>query len=261
MLAQKNPAYTPQNIGGAALTGGVPPGGATGTPGAGGDTGLTNYYAQMAAVQQANQAMQQAYSEWTMATGDEKLAMEKAQQVWKNTFDQASLTGQYNGQQTQAAQQQQWAQGFAEKGLQQSGAISLLDLQSRLQGPQDWLKYQQLNASTPQGLQSALGALAGNYNLAGSNAQGTPGPATLTSRIGDLTSNAQGQAAPAAPGTGELTSPNQFALRNWAAMSPSQQKMVVGLYGGAGYDQEDFLKQIQNAAPRYAGPSAGAVHL
>lgn len=249
------------------------PGGAPGAPGVGGDdNGLTNYYAQQAAVAQANQAMQQAYSEWSMSSGDEKLAMQKAQEAWSRTFQEAQqkfnqgvseagLTGQYNGQQTQAAQQQAWSQGYQDRGQQQSGAISLLDLQSRLQGPQDWLKYQQLNASTPQGLQSALGALAGNYNLAGSNAQGTPGPASLTSRIGDLTSNAQGQAAPAAPGAGELTSPNQFALRNWATMSPSQQKMVTGLYGGAGYDQEDFLKQIQNAAPRYSGPSAGTVRM
>ena len=282
MLAQKNPAYTPQNIGGAALTGAQPGAGAP----AAGATDERGYYATMAAVAQANQAMQQAYTEWTMATGDEKLAMEKAQQVWQNTFNQrqqefnegvtqAGLTGQYQGAPTVTEQQRQWQNAYnagqllgsyegqdtlAKQQLEQQGALSLLQLQSQLQGPRSWAKYWQLNQATPQGLQDALGALAGRYNLAGSAGQGTPGAATLESRVADLTSNAQDQAA-GTPVSGSLTAPNQFALRNWSAMSPSQQQGVVGLYEGAGYDPDDFLKQLANAAPRYSGPAGGTVRL
>jgi hypothetical protein len=208
-----------------------------------------------------------------MAVGDEKLAMQKAQEAWQRTFDEAKqrftegvtaagLTGTYQGADTLAKQQQLWSQGFQERGQQQAGALSLLQLQAGLQGPKDWARYAQLSQSTPGGLQDALRALAGNYQIAGSQAQGTPGPATLQSRIGDLTSTTGGaptQATGQGAGDYALRSPNQFNLASWSALPTSQKAMVTGLYGAAGYDENDFLQALQNAAPRYSGPSAGTL--
>ena len=63
-----------------------------------------------------------------MRTGDEQLAMQKAQQAWTQTFserqqafreeaERAALTGEYQGEQTLAAQQQAFAQQLARAGL------------------------------------------------------------------------------------------------------------------------------------------------
>ena len=111
-------------------------------------------------------------------------------------------------------------------------------LQSSLQGPSDWLKYQQLNASTPGGLKDMLAGFAGRFNFAGSGAQGTPGPASLQSRTQDLLSGGQQGTG----GTGQdgqsqyaLPSPNQINLQSWQSANPSQQQMLLGAYGAQGY--------------------------
>lgn len=253
-------------------------GGAGGTGGQGGDP-TQNALASIAASNAADQAARQAYAEWQMRTGDETLAMQKAQQAWSQTFQEhqqqytqgvtdAGLTGQYNGQQTQAAQQQAWSQGFQERGQQQSGALSLLSQQSALQGPRDWQKYWQLSASAPQGLTSALSSLAGQYGFA-PGGQGTPGPATLQTRTQDLLSGGNLGTAGAAQGdtsagggagqTGGLPNPWQINLQNYSRMSPSMQQGVLGGYEGAGYYGPDIEQLLKQSAPRYTGPSSATV--
>lgn len=344
---------TPQQLGGGAVAQaqsvGVQPSGAgasgASAGGAGSGSGSTTQTAlgSIAASQAADQAARLAYTQYQMRTGDERLAMEKAQQAWTQTFQseqqrwnqqyqtagltgqlngqdtlaklnqefqqrmqqaqlelnragltgtlegqktlqaiqqefmqratEAGLTGQYNGQETLAAQQQRWQQGYQEQGQQAQNALGLLQLQSSLQGPSDWLRYQSLNANTPGGLQQMLAGFAGQYGFAGSGAQGTPGAATLQSRTQDLLSGGQlgqgGQQQTAQPtsyagGSPQqngyaLPAPNQINLRNWQAASPSQQQMLLGGYEAAGFWGPDVEKQIAASAPRYTGPATAQV--
>jgi hypothetical protein len=312
-----------------------PPGGAvtispTGqvTGGGTGAAGSTqNALGSIAASQAADQAARLAYTSWQMRTGDEQLAMQKAQAEWTRVFQEkqaetaalgtyngqdtlaklnqefsqrmqqsqlelsragllgtlegqktlaalnqeyqqrvqeAGLTGQWNGQQTQQAQQQAWAQRNAEQQQQASNSLALLGLQAGMQGPRDYARYQALSANTPGGLQQMLQGFAGQYGFAGSGYQGTPGPATLQSRTQDLLSGGQlgqgGQQQTAQPayagGSPEqngyaLPAPNQINLRNWSAASPSQQAMLLGGYEAAGFWGPDVEKQIAASAPRY----------
>ena len=254
-------------------------GGAGGAGGQGGQGGIEGAYASIIAMQQAQVAAQIAYQEWQMRTGDEGIAMEKAQQAWSQKFQEvgqafaqrattAGITGQWDGQDTMAMQQQKYAQDlanrtFAEQQLQNQNAtgLGLLQAQSALQGPRDWAKYWQMSASAPQGLTSALSSLAGRYNFA-PGAQGTPGPATLQSRTQDLLSGGQ-QGAGGTTGTGDGQAGNAWGwnLQNYARMSPSMQQGVLGAAeaGGAyGPDIEALLKQ---AAPRYTGPATAGIGL
>lgn len=272
-----------------------PPGGAVDLGGGGGGTGgadnsMQGALASIAASQAADQAARLAYQEWAMRTGDEQLAQQKAQQAWQQAFQEkqqawqqeyqgAQLTGQYQGQQTQAAQQQawmqeyqrqqaerayeqqQWQQGFSEQQLGQQGALGLLQLQSSLQGPRDWAKYWQLSASAPEGLKSALGSLAGRYNFA-PGAQGTPGAATLESRTTNLLApgaGAQGTSGAAGTGQQQAANPWQFNLQNWSRMSPSMQQGVLGGLEAGGMYGPDVEALIRAAAPRYTGPAAAQV--
>ena len=204
-----------------------------------------------------------------MRTGDERLAMEKAQQAWSQTFQErqqtfsegvteAGLTGTYEGQQTQQAQQQQfaqgvtaagllgtyegqqtlpaqqqaWAQRFAEQGLGQQGALSLLQAQAALQGPRDWQRYWQMSASAPQGLQSALSSLAGRYQFA-PGYQGTPGPATLGSRTQDLLSGGNlGSAGQGATPQGGASAGTGQAGNAWQWDLQNWQRMSPSMQQG-----------------------------
>lgn len=217
--------------------------------------------------QEFNQRMAQAQLEIAQAgltgTYQGQRTLDAIQQEFQQRATEAGLTGRYNGQETQQAQQQRWQQGFQEQSLGQQGALSLLGLQSQLQGPRDVFRYQQLNANTPGGLKDMLAGLAGRYNFAGSGFQGTPGPATLQSRTQDLLAGGQqGTGAPPAggqDGQGQfaLPSPNQVNLANWSRMSPSQQQMTLGAYESQGYYGGDVEEALRRAAPRYAMGTGG----
>jgi hypothetical protein len=279
------------------------------------DEAIRDALASIAASQAADQAARLAYQEWQMRTGDEQLAMQKAQQAWAQTFQQAQqawtqqyqtagltgtlngqqtqqaqqqafaqqlardelafqreqaalqerlaeagLLGTYEGQQTQQAQQQAWAQRFAQEQLGQQGALGVLGLQSQLQGPRDWARYWQLNASAPEGLRSAVQSLAGRYNFA-PGAQGTPGPATLGSRTQDLLSGGQQGTGGAATGAGQAGNAWGWDLKNWGQMSPSMQQGVLGAAEAGGAYGPDIERLLAQAAPRYVGPATAAVGL
>ena len=86
--------------------------------------------------------------EWLTRSGDEQLAMEKAQQAWSQKFQEvgqafaqrattAGITGQWDGQDTMAMQQQKYAQDlanrtFAEQQLQNQNATGLGLLQAQI---------------------------------------------------------------------------------------------------------------------------------
>lgn len=255
-------------------------GGGGGASSAGGPSGEQSALASIAASNAADQAARLVFSEWTMRVGDERLAQEKAQQAWQQTFETtrqnwlqqyqtAGLTGTLGGQPTLEAQQQAFAQQVARAGLtgmyegaptqqaiaqQNQTGLGLLGLQSQLQGPRDAFRYQALNANTPGGLKDMLAGLAGRYNFAGSAGQGTPGAATLQSRTQDLLSGGQqgtGGAAQDGQSQFALPSPNQVNLANWGRLSPSGQQMALGAYESQGYYGADVEEALRRAAPRY----------
>jgi hypothetical protein len=323
--------YTPQAIGGAAPQQAA---GVAGAGGAGAAGSTQNALASIAASQAADQAARQAFVMWQMRSGDEQLAMQKAQAEWSRVFQEkqqeaaslgtynnqdtlaklnqefqqrmqqsqlelsragmlgslegqktlaalnqeyqqrvqaAGLSGQWDGQDTVAYQQQKFAQDLANRQLaasqqqnQAGNALALLAQQSALQGPRSWAQYQALNQNTPGGLRDMLAGFAGQYGFAGSVGSGTPGAATLQSRTQDLLSGGNlgsgGQpqmAQPSAGGTPQqngfaLPAPNQINLANYANATPSQREMLLGAFESQGYWGPDVEAQIRQSAPRYA---------
>jgi hypothetical protein len=117
--------------------------------GAGGAGSTQNALGSIAASQAADQAARLAYTQWSMRLGDEKLAMEKAQEAWSETFQQeqqkwaqqyqtAGLTGQLGGQDTLAKLNQEFQQRMAQAQLElnRAGLTGTLEGQKTLQALQ-----------------------------------------------------------------------------------------------------------------------------
>ncbi len=120
MLRSKNPAYTPQNIGGAALTGqsgASAQAAGSGAAGSGSGGTLTDAAANAAAAAAADKAAYWAYQQALLRQGDRQQALAEAQAAWTQTYQTSLLTGQLNGQPTLAAQAQEFEQGVAQAGL------------------------------------------------------------------------------------------------------------------------------------------------
>lgn len=100
MLRQYNPAFTPQNIGGAAT------GGQNVQPGGAGGTGEQDAMANANAAEAADRAAYWAYQQSLLRQGDQRIALEAARDAWTKAYQEAGLTGTLNGQQTLAAQMQ-----------------------------------------------------------------------------------------------------------------------------------------------------------
>jgi hypothetical protein len=267
MLAQKG--YTPQTIGGAALTGVQPGAGGTGT----GDP-MTDAIANANAAAAADRAAYWAYQQSLVRDRDQGRALEEARDAWTRAYQTAGLTGQFNGADTMAMQQQRFTQGISEAGVtgtyqgqdtmakinqQNQAAQALLNLQAQLQGPRNWSAYQRTFGATPQGLKDVMGAFMGRYQLPGSQsataagAQG--GQQSVAGLGGDILSGTYGQ-----DGESGLAAmnPRQADVSNWARMAPSAKEMVLGNYEQSGWYGPDVEKMIQGAAPKYAGPSGAS---
>lgn len=167
LLGEKG--YTPQKVGGAAPQQAASVGGG----GAAGGNSMQEALASIAASQAADQAARMAYQEWTMRTGDERLAQEKAAQAWQQTYQAAGLTGQLGGQTTLAGQAQQWQQQMAQAQLdfqkQQAETqrqLSEAGLLGTYQGQQTLAAQQQAFNQKMQELQSRIteAGLTGTYN-------------------------------------------------------------------------------------------------
>ena len=286
MLREKNPAYTPQSIGGAALSGPQP--GAGGGGASGTDASLQDYYATITANAQAMQAAQLAYQDWVMRTGDDAQAFAQAQQTYENKWaeqmhayqqqkdqwtlqqsagfyevngqrvptlagiaQESGLTGMYQGKPTFAREQH-------ESGVMQN----LLQLGSTLRGPANYSQYLKTLGSTPQGMRDVVNAAAGRYTMPGTSGA-TPGasydPATVQSLLKDVTTGAAGaQQEWSQALSGGLPAANQISTLNWGRMDPTQQSMLLSAYEGQGQDPSSVLHQIQQAAPtNIAGPKSG----
>jgi hypothetical protein len=166
----------PVNPPGGAVT--ISPTGQVTAGGAGGTGDATqNALGSIAASQAADQAARLAYTSWQMRTGDEQLAMSKAQQAWTQTFQEAqqraTSLGQYDGQQTQQAQQQAFAQQMqqAQFQFQQDQAalaqrLAEAGLTGTYQGQATMAKLQQDFQQKMTELQSRMteAGLTGTYN-------------------------------------------------------------------------------------------------
>jgi hypothetical protein len=288
MLAERIPGTTPQSVGGAALNS---PTGLAGTAGGGAggtDSDIQDYYATLTANAQAMQAAQLAYQDWMMRTQDDAQAFAQAQQTYENTWNEqmfgyqqqkdqwalqqsagyfevngqrtptlagiaqeAGLTGRYNGAPT-----------FAREQYETSTMQNLLGLQAQLRGPQNYSQYLKVLGSTPQGMRDVVNAAAGRFQMPSTSGV-TPGqqtrPADVQGLVNDVaTGGANAQQEWAQALSGGLPNPNQFNLRNYTRMAPTQQAMLMSAYEGEGWEPADVQHMIQQSSPVGTGGQTGS---
>ena len=266
MLSEKfGRPITPQTLGGAATSGqNAQPGGGSTTEDA---------IANGNAAEAADKAAYWAYQQSLLRQGDQRLALEEARDAWTKAYNTATMTGQFNGADTMAMQQQRHAQGIAEAGVtglyngqdtmakiaqQNAAAQALLGLQAQMQGPRNWSAYQRTFGATPQGLKDVMGAYMGRYQLpTGQGAQGTAqgGVQSVAGLGGDILSGTYGQDGQSGMAT---INPRQADVQNWARMQPSQREMILGDYEQKGWYAPDVENLIKGAAPKYSGPQTGS---
>lgn len=105
----------------------------------------------------------------------EQLAYDKAKEAFSEAYQNASLTGTYNGEDTWAKIAAQagltgylnGAPTLAREQLNQQSALGLLQLDAGLTGPRNAFKYARTLAGTPGGLRDIVASAAGNYKMAG----------------------------------------------------------------------------------------------
>lgn len=247
MLQEKG--FTPNTIGGAALTASNP--GAGASP-AGAGTGFAEGSFQnpdvMNAITAAAQvAYQRTYAEWQAKHGDATLAQQAAEAAALDAYRTADLA-------------------FRQEQQQQNVGIQASQLMANLRGPANAFAAANalygLNKTT--GVPNAVAALAGEYNVPSFQApQSLPQAAslqTLAQQLGaagtgsgnDMTSQAQ-QFASALP------TPNKVVGRQFAGLSPDTQQLVLAGYESLGYSPTDTLETIKAGLPQFQAPKFGAV--
>ena len=260
-----------------------------GGPGTTGVTGLggvqqTNLDATDLILKNAGAVAEREYLKSKLALESDDLAFRKAQAAFANEISAAGLTGMYKGQPTQQAQlqaatllgtyqgqttlpaqAQYWSQAFQQAQERNKQVQNYLDLISRLRGPQDYGQYLRTMASAPQGLQSLVGAAAGQYQAPGF---GTTGVAPQPVSLGGFLNQAAGAAAPAGvpgqpgptPGTTyeqylqsarNLPPPSQISPQNWNAMTDTQKQLLLGMYEQTGWNTQDVLDQYKASLPKF----------
>jgi len=230
-----------------------------------------------------------------------QLGTYNGQQTMASQLQQANLLGTYQGQQTLQANQQQFGQWAQAQGLaqtqwqqQQQAAQAYMQMMAGLRGPADWMQYQKVLGSTPQGMTDLVRAAAGQYMPGGGATTGVaPTPVSMQSFYNQLTGGQQqpstqqmmqgftqpgvqaGAANPQtqqyqganAPGGDQqnaqatmssLVAPNQMAPQTWANLTPSQQQMLLGTWESQGYTQDDAKALFSQSLPKYASQSSGA---
>jgi hypothetical protein len=214
----------------------------------------------------------------------EQPAFDHAQQAFTNEISKSGLTGQYGGaptqaamqygantfgtwgqptqgQQTLAAQSQQWNQQLqalqearAAQGQQQSQAQAYLSLLSGLRGPADWAKYRKVLGSSPQGMRDLVSAAMGQYIPGGGATTGVaPQAATLQSLQQQISGNGTNTMG---ADQMNLPAPNQIAAPSWKNLAPSQQQLLLGSYE-AQDGTKMTLARCSIKSPKYATNANG----
>lgn len=212
----------------------------------------------------------QYYAPGQMPTQGQQ-TLQGQQQGFQQGIDTAGLTGLYNGQQTQQAQQQaynQWLQAQQQSlqqwQAQQGASQQYLQMMANLRGPADWAQYQKVLGATPGGTQDLVRAAAGQYIPGGGATTGVQPQAVS---LGSFVNQATGGAAPAnqqdQAAMQSLVAPNQMAPQTWNRLAPSQQQMLLGAWESQGYDKNDAQALFNQSLPRYAGssPTSGGFRL
>lgn len=293
---QQTKGVTPNQIGGAALSGSDPGAGASGSGFGQGE--YFNYQAGLIANQAAEIAYQRTYHEWLAKNGDAQTAIQAAQQAATQAYQQATIGIQ-----------------------QQQNGINAAQLMASLRGPAN--AFAAANAlyglSRTSGIPNSIAALTGDYAPPSFQApQAAPTPASLGYLAGQLggtapsavsaVSNAyapppggtqvayQPSTDPKAPGVWDpgsvapirldamgpgsgtapggyvppmytqaqqyaaaLPAPNKIVGRNFAQLSPDTQALTVAGYESLGYSPEDTIATIQAGLPQFKAPQFGAV--
>jgi hypothetical protein len=276
---------------GTPTTGGTPA--APGTPNYGGpDTGYNPQAASLLATT-AQQKAYQAYLNAKLNLETEQQAFDHAQQAFTNEITKSGLTGQYGGQATQAAMQygantfgtwgqpvqgqqtlaaqsQQWNQQLqaiqearAAQNQQQQQAQAYLSLLSGMRGPQDYFQYQNVLGSTPQGMKDLVSAAMGQYVPGGGATTGvTPTAASLQGLQQQIAGTGNGTNTMGANQM-NLPAPNQISAQAWKNLAPSQQQLLTSAYEAQGWNKEDVGALLNQSLPKYAtnAPMAGTWRL
>src|SRR5215471_10514049 len=111
------------------------------------------------AMSQANAAAQQSYNRAMLQYQNEQLAFQKAAEAWKETMDKAGLTGMYEGQATQPALTN-WANLFGTWAQPTTGEQTLAAQQQQFAQGQD-VNQQAMQWSQLMGSYVAPGQLPG----------------------------------------------------------------------------------------------------
>src|SRR5262245_23280077 len=258
----------------------------------GNDVTYTNTDQAQRDITNAQNAAYQAYLSSKLNLETDDLAFKKAQQAFSESLSTAQMTGLFNGQptlpamtsyanqfgqwgvpqpgqQTLAAQGQYFNQGLALQTQNQKVVQDYLTLLSNLRGPQDYGQYLRVMASTPQGLQSLVGAAAGNMGRA--PAFGVTGAPTTPATLGGFMGQAaSGGTAPGGTSYADyqnavsgLVAPSQIAPQAWNSMTNSQKQILLGMYEAAGWNVTDALQQYQASLPKFGSstPQPGNVRL
>jgi hypothetical protein len=244
----------------------------TGGGGGGGGGGQgANLNAAQLLLNQAQQAAYQAYLDARLNLETDQFAFQKAQQAFTNTITEASLTGTYQGHQTQAAQEQAFRQGFDVQQEQNKTALGYLDLTSKLRGPNDPFQYLRTLSGTPQGITDVVNAAWGRYQLGGAPSGEQSAPATVAGQVANL--NAATGGGGAAPGTSydalmaampRLPGANQVAPQQYNQMNPSQRAALwaayeAGLGPSGAMRPEDAQAAYLRSLPKYTLSGVGAI--
>lgn len=267
--------------------------GATTSSGGGGPAAVTptkdqgaNLNAAQLLLNQAQQAAYQAYLSARLNLDTDQLAFTKATQAFQNKIAEASLTGTYNGQQTQAAQEQQFTQGLrageltgsyngaptlAAQSEQNKTALGYLQQIGQLRGPNDPFQYLRTLSGTPQGITDLVNASWGRYRLGGAPSGEQAAPATVGGQIANL-NMATGNGG-AVPGTAynalvgaipQLPGAGQIAPQQFNQMDPSQKAALFAAYeaglGPSGAMRpEDAQAAYLRSLPKYTLSGAGTI--
>ncbi len=232
-------------------------------------SGYTNIQAdallQQVAYQQAMVAYQNAQLEFQRHQFDhlsawqkEQLALQRAQDAWNKTYQEASLTGYYKGAATIEREQ-----------MNNQTTQNYLNLLASLRGPADYFQYLKVLNSTPQGLRDLVNAAAGKYSMSGyggANPTATTEAASIQSLLKDVASGGQQRLTGLiAPETNAQTmqqvlpSPSQWNAANYNRMTPTQQSLLKAYYESQGWRPEDVEALFRASLPKYTGPTMATI--
>jgi hypothetical protein len=179
----------------------------------------------------------------------------------------ANLSGQFNGQDTEAAREYNLTHGLADRTQQSQEAQAMLTLQSQLRGPRNAFQQQALSQGlNATGLSRSVDAIAGRYTpTLGGAEHGLPQGASIGSMVQDMHGNTGGLPDPSTPdgraaliaryGGNEAAAQQAYAAQQ--GWSRPQVQAPFRAPGGMAYDgAANTVKPMPFAGPQIEGPDS-----